>query len=242
MIENILEVKNLTVSFGEEKVIDNLSFNLKEKENLVVIGPNGAGKSVLLKALLDIVPFQGEIKWGKCLPAGRQVKIGYVPQKFLPEKNTPLSIEEFFRFKKSDSEKIKESLKRVGINDLSILTKKIGVISSGLLQRIMIAWALIDGPDVLLFDEPFSGIDIEGEETIYNLLAQIEKDLNLTIILITHDLNIVYKIADTVLCLNKKAICYGPPPEALTAESLSRLYGEEVRFHQHNHGIGHEFI
>jgi zinc transport system ATP-binding protein len=226
-MENILEIKNLSVSFNNEKVIDNLSFNLKEKENLVVIGPNGAGKSVLLKALLGIVPFQGEIKWKE------GVKIGYVPQKFLPEKNIPLNIEEFFKFKKASDKKIKEALKRVGINDLSILKKKIGVISSGLLQRILIAWALIDGPDVLLFDEPFSGIDIEGEETIYNLLAQIEKDLNLTIVLITHDLSIVYKIADTVLCLNKKEICYGPPPEAITTESLSRLYKGGIRFHEH---------
>ena len=225
-----MEVKNLTVSFGEEKVIDNLSFNLKEKENLVVIGPNGAGKSVLLRALLGIVPFQGEIKWKE------GVKIGYVPQKFLPEKNIPLNIEEFFKFKRADSEKIKEALKRVGINDLLILKKKIGVISSGQLQRILIAWTLIDRPDVLLFDEPFSGIDIEGEETIYNLLAQIEKELNLTIVLITHDLSIVYKIADTVLFLNKKPICYGPPREILSVENLEKLYKGELKFH------GHEFV
>jgi len=236
MTDNILEVKNLTVSFGEEKVIDNISFNLKEKENLVVIGPNGAGKSVLLKALLGIVPFQGEIKWGECLPTGRQVKIGYVPQKFLPEKNIPLSIEEFFKFKKTSDEKIKEVLRRVGIKDFSILKKKIGVISFGQLQRILIAWALIDEPNVLLFDEPFSGIDIEGEETIYNLLVQIEKELNLTIILITHDLSVVYKIADSVLCLNKKAICYGPPKEILSVENLEKLYKGELKFH------GHEFI
>lgn len=236
MTENILEVKNLNVSFNNEKVIDNLSFNLKEKENLVVIGPNGAGKSVLLRAILGIVPFQGEIKWKE------NVKIGYVPQKFLPEKNIPLSIKEFFKFKNVNDEKTKEALRRVGIKDFSILNKKIGVISSGQLQRILIAWTLIDRPDVLLFDEPFSGIDLEGEETIYNLLAQIEKELNLTIILITHDLCIVYKFADNVLCLNKKAVCYGFPPEALTAESLSRLYGEEVKFHQHQHGIGHEFV
>lgn len=220
----------MTVSFDEEKVIDNLSFNLKEKENLVVIGPNGAGKSVLLKALLGIVPFQGEIKWKE------NVKIGYVPQKFLPEKNIPLSIEEFFKFKKTDSDKIREALKRVGINDLLILKKKIGVISFGQLQRILIAWALIDRPDVLLFDEPFSGIDIEGEETIYNLLAQIEKELNLTIVLITHDLSIVYKIADTVLFLNKKPICYGPPREILSVENLEKLYKGELKFH------GHEFV
>jgi zinc transport system ATP-binding protein len=227
MPENILEVKNLSVSFGNDKIIDNLSFNLRDKENLVLIGPNGAGKSVLLKALLGITPFTGEIKWKE------NVKIGYVPQKFLPEKNIPVSIEEFFRFKKVDINKIKEALKRVGINDPATLKKRIGVISFGQLQRILIAWALIDLPDVLLFDEPFAGIDIEGEETIYNLLEQIEKELNLTIILITHDLNVVYKFADTVLCINKKMVCYGPPPEALTAESLGRLYKGGIRFHEH---------
>jgi len=123
----------------------------------------------------------------------------------------------------------------VGINDLSILKKKIGVISSGLLQRILIAWALVDNPEVLLFDEPFSGIDIEGEETIYNLLSQIEKECDLTIILITHDLSVVYKFADSVLCLNKKLICYGSPKEALTPEGLNRLYGGEIKFYKHEH-------
>jgi zinc transport system ATP-binding protein len=233
-MENILEVKNLSVGFDEDKVIDNLSFNLRDKENLVIIGPNGAGKSVLLKALLGIIPYEGEIKWNE------KVKIGYVPQKFLPEKNIPVSIEEFFKFKNVDTEKIKKALSRVGMNDTEILKKRIGVISFGQLQRILIAWALIDNPDVLLFDEPFSGIDIEGEETIYNLLAQIEKELNLTIILITHDLSVVYKFADTVLCLSRGLVCYGPPPETLTAETLSRLYKSEVKFHQH--GNGHEFV
>ncbi len=228
-MSNILEVKNLTVSFNNEKVIDNLSFNLKKGENLVVVGPNGAGKTVLLRTLIGMIPFEGEIKWQE------NVKIGYVPQKILPEKNIPLSIEEFFNFKKIDSEKIVKALKSVGINDLSVLKKKIGVISSGQLQRILIAWSLIGNPEILLFDEPLSGIDIEGEETIYNLLSQIEKERNLAMILITHDLSVVYKFADSVLCLNKKAICYGPPQEALTPESLSRLYGGEIKLYKHDH-------
>ena len=171
-MQNILEVKNLTVSFNNEKVIDNLNFNLKKGENLVVVGPNGAGKTVLLRTLIGMIPFEGEIKWQK------NVKIGYVPQKILPEKNIPLSIEEFFNFKKIGSEQISQALKSVGINDLSILRqrsglmvsnaepsilkKKIGVISSGQLQRILIAWSLIGNPEILLFDEPMAGIDIEG--------------------------------------------------------------------------------
>jgi zinc transport system ATP-binding protein len=229
MAENILEVKNLNVFFNNERVLDNLNFNLREKENLVVVGPNGAGKTVLLRALLGIIPFEGEINWKK------DVKIGYVPQKFLPEKNIPLTIEEFLKFNKVDSRQIADALVSVGINDLSILKKKIGNVSSGQLQRILIASALIDNPDVLLFDEPTAGIDIEGEETIYNLLIQIEKERDLTIILITHDLSIVYKLADSVLCLNKKTVCFGPPKEAISPENINRLYGGGIKYYTHDH-------
>jgi len=226
---NILEVKNLTVKFNEEKVINNLSFNLRKGENLVVVGPNGAGKTVLLRTLIGMLPFEGEIKWQK------DIKIGYVPQKILPEKNIPLSIEEFFNFKKIAPEQISKALQSVGINNPSILKKKIGVISSGQLQRILVAWSLIAEPDVLLFDEPLAGIDIEGEETIYNLLTRIDKEKNLSVILITHDLSVVYKFADSVLCLNKKAICYGLPQQALTPDSLNQLYGGEIKLYKHEH-------
>ena len=227
--ENILEVKNLTVSFNGEKVIDNLSFNLKPAENLYIIGPNGAGKTVLLKALLGMLEFEGEIKWRK------DIKIGYVPQKILPEKNIPLSVEEFFGFKKITLEQIKRVVQSVGISDLAILKKKISDISSGQLQRILIAWSLIDNPEILLFDEPTSGIDIGGEETVYNLLNKIDKERGLSMVLVSHDLNVVYKMADSVLCLNKKAVCFGAPEQAISPENLKRLYGEEVKFYHHEH-------
>lgn len=230
MNKNILEVKNLNIAFNSNKVIDNLSFNLKEKENLVILGPNGAGKTILLKALLGVIPFEGEIKWKS------GVKIGYVPQKFLPDKGIPLSVEEFFKFKKTGYEEMREALRAVGIKDLSILKNKIGVISSGQLQRVLIAWGLLGNPQVLLFDEPTAGIDIEGEETIYNLLAKIEKERDLAIVLVTHDLNVVYKFADSVLCLNKKLVCYGIPGEVLAGDSLSKLYGGEIKIYKHNHG------
>lgn len=239
-MSNILEVKNLSVKFGEDKVLDNLSFELKEGENLVIIGPNGAGKTILLKTLLNIIPYQGEITWKK------NIKIGYAPQKFLADKNLPLSVEEFFKFKtclpvsrKSNLEQIKEGLEQVGISDPRILKKKIGVISSGQLQRILIAWNLIEEPDILLFDEPTSGVDIEGEETIYNLLAKIDKNRGLSMILVSHDLNVVYKLADRVLCLNKKGICFGAPEEAVNPENLKKLYAGEIKFYQHDHTHEH---
>lgn len=227
-MNNILEVKNLTVRFGEEKVIDNLSFNLREKENLVIVGPNGAGKTVLLRSLLGMHKIEGEIKWKKDL------KIGCVPQNIFIEKSIPLTVEEFLRFKKINIEKTKELSRLVGLKD-EIFKKRLGEISSGQIQRVLIVWSLIDNPQVILFDEPTAGVDIEGEETIYHLLAKIEKERDITIILITHDLNVVYRFANTVLCLNKKMVCYGAPQIALSPESLSELYGGEVNFYKHDH-------
>ena len=227
--ELILEVKNLTVSFGEEKVVDNLSFNLKKGENAAIMGPNGAGKTVLLKALLGILPYDGYIRWSK------DAKISYVPQKILPEKNLPLSVEEFFKMKKAGREQAKDALASVGIMDERFLKKMIGTISSGQLQRVLVAWGLIGNPNVLLFDEPTAGIDIGGEETIFNLLNKIERERNLSIILVTHDMSVVYGFADSVLCLNKKLICHGSPAEALGSEGLRKLYGEGGTFYKHEH-------
>lgn len=227
--ENILEVKNLTVSFGDDTVVDNLSFNLKKGENVAIMGPNGAGKTVLLKALLGILPYKGEIKWSE------GAKISYVPQKILPEKNLPLSVKEFFEMKNIKTEQIKEALFSVGITDENFIKKRIGAVSPGQLQRVLIAWGLVGNPNILLFDEPTAGIDIGGEETIFNLLNKIERERNLSIILVTHDMSVVYGFADSVLCLNKKLICHGAPSEALGADGLKKLYGEGVNFYKHEH-------
>lgn len=227
--ELILEVKNLSVSFGGDAVVDNLSFNLKKGENVAIMGPNGAGKTVLLKTLLGILPHSGMIKWSE------GAKISYVPQKILPEKNLPLSVEEFFKMKKAGREQAKEALASVGLTEEKFLKKMIGTISSGQLQRVLIAWGLVGNPSVLLFDEPTAGIDVGGEETIFNLLNKIEKERNLSIILVTHDMSVVYGFADSVLCLNKKLICHGSPEEALGSEGLKKLYGEGVTSYKHEH-------
>lgn len=225
----ILQVNNLNVSFGDEKILDDLSFKIKKGENLAVVGPNGAGKTVLLKSLLGILPHSGEIKWSE------NAKLSYVPQKILPEKNLPLSVGEFFGMKNISPTQARETLASVGIMEENFVKKRIGTISSGQLQRVIIAWGLAGDPAVLLFDEPTAGIDTGGEETIFNLLVKIEKERNLTIIMVTHDMSVVYGLADSVLCLNKKLICRGAPSEALNSESIKRLYGEDVVFYKHEH-------
>ena len=224
----VLSVTDLSVELEGENVINNLSFELKKGDTLTILGPNGAGKTVLLKTLLGLLSYTGEIEWKK------NIRIGYVPQRLPFIKDIPLSVRDFLKLKKSSEKEAKEILTSVGFKE-NILNRKIGNFSSGQFQRILIAWSLIKNPQVLLFDEPTTGIDIEGEETVYNLLAKLKEERNLTILLVTHDLSVVYSFSNYVICLNKQPICYGFPQEVLTPNNLKRLYGEEVKYYRHKH-------
>ena len=229
MSETILKVKNLNVGLEKEEIIKDLSFEVKERDVLIILGPNGAGKTTLLRALLGLIPYEGEVVW-------KSKNISYLPpqelvqRKYLP----PMTIDEFFKFKNVGEEKIFKIFKEVGL-DLLLLKRSFGALSTGQFQRMIIAWALVDEPDVLLFDEVTYGIDAGAEETIYSLLHRIWKQRNLTVLLITHDLNVVYEHANNVLCLNKEKMCYGEPFEILTPENLEKVYGTGIKFYKHTH-------
>lgn len=232
--ETILTVENLGVKFDNNEVLKGLNFFVQKGDVLAIVGPNGAGKSVLFRALLGLIPYSGKIQW---VP---KLKISYVPQKFNIGKDLPLSVEEFFKFKQKNREEIVSALKAVGITDEHhiehhILKQRLGWLSGGQLQRVLIAWSILDNPDVLLFDEPTAGIDVGGEETIYNLLKKLKNERGFTVILISHDLNIVYKYANNVICVNKEMVCYGEPNTILDPASLAKLYGGEAGFYKHEH-------
>ena len=227
----ILRVKDLNVKLDGEDVLTDLSFNVDEGEVLAILGPNGAGKTTLLKALLGIVPYEGVIKWRE------GVRIGYVPQRLPFIKDVPLSVKEFFQLENASENEAKEILKSIGLGE-KILRNKVGDLSSGQFQRILIGWALASDPNVLLFDEPLAGIDIGGQESVYNLLERLKVEKNLTILFVTHELSIVYRLADRVLCLNKRMLCMGAPKEKLTPEAISSLYANSIRFYQHKHEEG----
>ncbi len=222
-----LVVKNLSVTLGEQKIIENLSFEVERGETLVVLGPNGAGKTTLLRALLGIIPYEGEILW-------RVENKSYLPPTELLQRREilPLTVEDFYGLKGVAKQAAQDSLRSVGLED-GVYKKKMAHLSTGQFQRLSIAWALVDKPDTLLFDEPTSGIDIGGAETIYSLLHEFWKKYNLTIILVTHDLSVVWEHADNVLCLNKQGVCYGVPKKALTTKNLRQLYGVGVKYYQH---------
>lgn len=227
--EKILDVADLTVKFDGNTVLNNLTFEVEEEEVLVVLGPNGSGKTTLLRTLLGLIPYKGSISWNTD-------DISYLSsQEFYERRDIPpLSVEEFFGIKEVSHREKVEILEDVGLEG-SVLQKKFGALSTGEFQRMTIAWALVDDPSVLLFDEPTAGIDIGGQETIYSLLHEFWERRNLTIILVTHDLNIVWEHASNVLCLNKKMICSGVPERVLDPKRLEELYGTGVKFYKHAH-------
>ncbi|MEK6531145.1 MAG: metal ABC transporter ATP-binding protein [Deltaproteobacteria bacterium] len=227
---SILEVKNLSIEFNGAKVLEDINFAVEAGEVLAIIGPNGAGKTVLLKSLIGIIPYSGAINWRP------GIKTGYVPQRMDIETDVPLTVLEFFhlRGKGATDENIRKTLEFVQL-DAKILKKGFGEISVGQRQRVLVAWAVIGAPDVLLFDEPTADIDIAGQESIYKMLYHLQKNMDLTVILVSHDLNVVYRHAQTVLCLNRENICHGAPKEVLTTEQLQSLYGGDKAFFEHKH-------
>ena len=228
MNENVLlSVTNLKVKFDGRVILNNIDFNVAKNEAVAIIGPNGAGKSVLFRAILGLIPYEGKVEWKE------GIKIGYVPQKLSVAKDFPLTTSEFLSLKEKDKEKVLKVIGEVGF-EKDGLKKRIGVLSGGEFQRVLIAFALLGSPNVLLFDEPTAGVDLSSEETIYSLLHRLQEKKALTVILISHELGIIYKYANTVVCLNKERVCFGPPREVLDRENLAKLYGEEIGVYQHH--------
>jgi len=282
----ILELKNVSVSYGHHKILDDISFSLEKGDTLAIIGPNGSGKTTLLKAILNIIPYQGEIL------KNQDIKIGYTPQKLDIERDLPLTINEFLNLysvrnsipldksrtflrgikprrkdfnnthssphqqtaeysgkvrDKNQGNKIsnvvyqtqdqtayspKSALELVNLAP-SYLNKGLSELSAGEFQRTLIAGAIINYPDLLLFDEPTASVDIAGQETVYEMLYRLQKSHNLTLILISHELSVIYRYANKVLCLNHKAVCFGAPKEILTPEELEKVYGGGKHFYEH---------
>jgi len=214
----ILKISNLSVKFPNETILDNISFELKKGTTLAIVGPNGAGKTTLFRVLLNLVPYTGKIEWFD------KVKIGYVPQR-LSVSDIPISVNEFLSFKSASN--IEDSLSSVGL-DTSILNKSLGVLSGGQLQRVLITWAIIDKPNVLLFDEPTTGVDLDSEEAIYKMLHELEKKSEITILLISHDIHIIRDYSDYMLALNKCLTFFGESKEIMNPDLQRTIYGEAV--------------
>lgn len=231
--EPLLSVKDLSVRIGMSEILKGISFSLLREEVLAVVGPNGAGKSVLLKSLLGIItPTSGEISWAP------GVRIGYLPQRFHVDLYLPMMVREFMNLKPTRAFSNEQVLDLVGI-DKEWLGRRLSHLSSGQLQRVLLAWALLDNPAVLFFDEPTENVDIVGQDSIYSLLHHLQDATGVALLIVSHDLHVVYRYANNVLCINQKMLCFGEPEVALTNEKLSELFGEHAYFHHHHspHGL-----
>ncbi len=227
--DKILEVRDLTVRLGGYEIIKDLSFSVERGEALIILGPNGAGKTTLLRAILGLLPYRGEVIW-------RAKKINYLPSQELMRRRTvlPLTVKEFFAFKRASLKATELILSQVGL-DKRVIGQNLGTLSTGQFQRLMLAWSLVDKPEVLLLDEAMSGIDVGGQDTIYSLLHKFWRQGNLTLIFVTHELEIVWKHANHVLCLNHHGLCFGAPREVLSPQKLEELYGTGIKFYEHKH-------
>jgi zinc transport system ATP-binding protein len=229
-MEPILSVTNLSVRFGQKVVLRDVSLSVPERASLAVIGPNGSGKTVLFKALIGALPYEGEIRWR---PGTR---LGYVPQKLDLERDVPITGLDFLRARanlaRRDRSDLQRALDLVGVTR-GTADGLIETLSGGQFQRLLVAFALIADPDVLLLDEPTAGVDEPGQEQLYELVRRLQDERELTVLFISHELSVVHRYASNVLCLGRGRNCVGPPKTVLTPELLNEMYGTKVHFHIH---------
>jgi zinc transport system ATP-binding protein len=225
-----LEVEHLSVRLGDVEILKDLSFSVPKGSSLAVIGPNGSGKTILFRALIGAVPHEGTIRWAA------NARIGYVPQRLDLERNLPVTGEDLLRARarlaSAPASELERVLSRVGLNR-EILAKPIGTLSGGQFQRLLMGLALLGDPTVLLLDEPTAGIDEPGQERVTETVRRLQHD-GVTVLMISHELNVVVRWATNVLCLSREHTYYGIPRQVLTPELLEQVYGEPVALYVHD--------
>ncbi len=246
-----LEIRDLSVRAGGREILSGIHADIRCGEVTALVGPNGAGKTTLLLAILGLVPYTGEIRFCRAAEHGKGApRIGYVPQRLDFDRHAPMTVLDFlalssqrvpvfFGHSARAKRSARETLARVGVDHL--VSRPLGKLSGGELQRILLALALRDDPDILLLDEPVSGVDLSGEELFCEFLGQIHDESRFSLLLVSHDLSVVSRHADRVICLNRRIICQGATTEMLTPENLEAMYGSGAHLVSHGpaDGRGH---
>jgi zinc transport system ATP-binding protein len=237
----VVEIENLTVDYQGILALDKVNLSVESKDFLGIIGPNGAGKTTLFSCMLGLLDnYKGEIRFfGTSIRKSKkyQKQIGYVPQRPIFEKNFPATISEVVGMgltKNSKKDKIDEILQKVWLHELS--HRRIGDLSGGQQQRVFIAKALVNDPQILILDEPVTGIDSQSKELFYQILHDLNQKENITIIWSSHDLDAVAKLASKVACLNRTLFFHGISEEFFHNENLLKMYSESsMQMHMHHH-------
>lgn len=228
---NALEVEHLGVRLGGAEILRDLSFHVAAGDALAVIGPNASGKTVLFRALIGAVPHTGTIRWAP------RTRLGYVPQKLDIERDVPITAHDLLRAGArtagARAADVARTVARVGLAPAA-LALPIGTLSGGQFQRLLVAFALVGRPTVLLLDEPTAGVDEPGQERLHDTVRRLQAEDGVTVLLVSHDLTLVHRAATHVLCLARDQVCFGAPRAVLTPAVLERLYGAPVGLHLHD--------
>lgn len=228
------KIENISVNIENEEIIKNVSFYIHCKEITMIIGKNGAGKSTLLKALLDEIDHTGKVEfYDEKNNKNEKIKIGYVPQHVNIERNMPTTVYDMFAsyisnkpvwiFKNKELyEDIKKHLKVFGADEL--IDKRVGNLSGGELQRVLLSIATTPIPNLLILDEPVSGVDINGTKEFYEILKKLKEKYDLSILLVSHDLDLVKQYADKVILLNKEIVKQGSSEEVFSSKEFKEIF------------------
>lgn len=238
----LVSISDVSFVYNSEPVLEHITLDVKKGEFLGVIGPNGSGKTTLLKIIVGLIkPTSGRVTLFGTDPTNfhDRSKMGYVPQRAGQNLfNFPITVEEIVsmgitsnKVKKGDP--IREALNAVEMHKYR--NRLIGELSGGQQQRVFIARALIGNPELLILDEPTVGVDSEAQAAFYELLQKLNKKMNLTLVLVSHDIDVVAKEVTTIACLNGTLICHVPPKEFMKKDYLEKVYGKNLGFVVHNH-------
>lgn len=245
----LVTVRDVRVELGGNPILRGVTADVTRGKITALIGLNGSGKTTLLKAILKEVPYAGKIDFhcGHDHKRPMPEHIGYVPQRLLIDARLPLTVRDllglalqrrplFLGIGKSTNGRMHSVLANVVRDPEEILDRPVEKLSGGELQRVLLALALDPRPELLLLDEPAAGIDFKDQEHFYDLLARLNVDTGVTILLVSHELNVVIKHAHHVLCLKDGRIhCQGPPQEILSGEVLAATFGSEQGLYGHAH-------
>lgn len=234
----LIETQNMSVRLGGHVALRNVDFSISPKEIVTIVGPNGSGKSTLLKALIGAVkPETGSIT------RQNDLRIGYVPQKLHIDQTLPITAKRFLSLptRRTDND-IAAALARVGAHDL--LGKQMSALSGGQFQRVLLARALLEKPELLILDEPTTGLDQPGSAALYRLIADLRDELGAAILMVSHELHVVMSASDRVICLNGHVCCHGTPDIVASAPEYRALFGTGTQgalaLYRHDHDHRHD--
>jgi zinc transport system ATP-binding protein len=247
MTPSLVQIRGLRVALGGEPILQGLDADIQRGRVTALIGLNGAGKTTLLRALIKEVPYAGEVRFlcghdhSKPMPQ----HIGYVPQKLRHDANLPLTVLDlfglslrrwplYFGLRRKFHERAEELLSRVGAPHL--VDRPFEPLSGGEKQRVLLALALEPQPELLLLDEPAAGIDFQMQQEFHALISRLNRETGVTVLLVSHDLNMVGGIAHHVLCLKDGRIeCQGEPSDTLKSDVLAGIFGADAKLYLHDH-------